>query len=207
MPNGIDLNKYQPVPVRAVPKHPTVMYLGRLEKRKGVKYLLKAYALYADRHPGAKLVIAGDGPDRTKLEQYVQEESIPNVEFLGYITEKQKQQLLAKTDLFCSPALYGESFGIVLLEAMAKGIVTLAGDNPGYAAVMKGRGALSLVNPEDVDQFARRMELLLSDEATRQLWREWALEYVKQFDYPKIVDHYIKVYKQAITHKRNVRNA
>lgn len=203
--NGIDLGHYHARTEKPVGKKPHILYVGRLEKRKGVKYLLQAFALLVERFPGAELHIAGDGPDKEKLTQYVTEESIPNVHFHGYVSDKEKQRLFNATDLFCSPALYGESFGIVLLEAMAKGIVTVAGDNPGYADVMRGRGALSLVNPEDIMQFAKRLELLLTDEETRALWRDWALAYVQQFDYPHIVDRYITVYKQAIKHKQNVR--
>lgn len=205
VPNGIDLQHYHARPEKPVGKKPYILYVGRLEKRKGVKYLLQAFALLVERFPGTELHIAGDGPDKEKLTQFVHEESIPNVHFHGYVSDKEKQHLFNTTDLFCSPALYGESFGIVLLEAMAKGIVTVAGDNPGYADVMRGRGALSLVNPEDTMQFAKRLELLLTDEETRTLWRNWALDYVQQFDYPNIVDQYITVYEQAIKHKKNVR--
>lgn len=202
VPNGIDLKAFKPNKPRPVSDAPIISFVGRLEKRKGVKYLLKAFARLVEKQPNVQLKIAGDGPDRSKLEQFVDDENIPNVTFLGFISDAEKQQLLAESDLFCSPALYGESFGIVLLEAMAKGLVTIAGDNPGYAAVMKGRGSLSLVNPEDTDQFARRMELLLNDEPTRQLWRKWAKEYVAQFDYPLVVEEYIQVYKKAMQQRK-----
>lgn len=205
VPNGIDLKKFKVIKQRPVSDKPVLSFIGRLEKRKGVKYLIKAFALYQAINPGAQLRIAGDGPDRTKLEQLVQDERIGNVTFLGYISEAEKQQLFEESDLFCSPALYGESFGIVLLEAMAKGLVTIAGDNPGYAAVMDGRGALSLVNPQDTEQFARRIQILLEDEATRKLWRSWAHEYVKQFDYSLVVEQYLKVYKQALVHEKKRR--
>ena len=205
VPNGIDLKKFKVIKQRPVSDAPILSFIGRLEKRKGVKYLIKAFALYQAVNPNAELKIAGDGPDRAKLEQLVHDERIDNVTFLGYVSEAEKQQLFEQSDLFCSPALYGESFGIVLLEAMAKGLVTIAGDNPGYAAVMEGRGALSLVNPQDTEQFARRIQILLEDEATRKLWRSWAHEYVKQFDYSLVVEQYLKVYKQALVHEKKRR--
>lgn len=205
VPNGIDLKKFKVIKARLVSDAPVLSFIGRLEKRKGVKYLIKAFAAYQRVNPNAELRIAGDGPDRDKLEQLVQDERISNVTFLGYVSEAEKQQLFEESDLFCSPALYGESFGIVLLEAMAKGLVTIAGDNPGYAAVMDGRGALSLVNPQDTEQFARRIQILLEDEATRKLWRSWAHDYVKQFDYSLVVEQYLKVYKQALVHEKKRR--
>lgn len=197
VPNGIDLTKYKPNKSYKAHKEPTILFLGRLEGRKGVKHLLDAFALYVQQKPLAQLVIAGDGPDREKLEEYVAELEAPNITFLGHVTEEQKKQLFDEADLFCSPAPYGESFGIVLLEAMAKGVITLAGDNPGYASVLQGRGALSLINPKDTAQFARRIEVLLTDEDIRHLWRDWALDAVKQYTYPNIVDQYEALYDAA----------
>lgn len=201
VPNGIDLMTYTPNKSSKVHRTPVILFIGRLEKRKGLKYLFDAFALLQEDGFRADLVIAGDGPDREKLEDYVLSEGIRNVEFLGYITNKQKHAWLAKTDLFCSPAPYGESFGIVLLEAMASGVTVLAGDNPGYSSVLKGRGALSLVDPKDTAQFARQLELLLSDADLRELWRTWALNEVQQYAYPVVVDQYEKLYKQVVKKK------
>jgi len=121
------------------------------------------------------------------------------VHFLGFIDEAQKKELLHTSDLFCSPAIFGESFGIVLLEAMASGLVTVAGDNPGYESVMQGLGKLSLINPKDTSLFAHRLQLLLFDEDLRALWKKWAKDYVRQFDYPKVVDRYEAVYETVLS--------
>lgn len=203
VPNGIDLHKYRFKASYQIHAAPTILYVGRLEKRKGVKYLIDAFALYVAEHPTAQLIIAGDGPDRSKLEEAVQTSHIPNVHFLGFVTEEQKHRLFDEADLFCSPAPYGESFGIVLLEAMAKGVVTLAGDNPGYASVLQGRGALSLCDPTDTTHWARQMDLLLADADLRRLWRSWARQSVRQYQYPNIVDAYEATYKQAVKAKRH----
>lgn len=195
IPNGIDLNKYQPQ--AKLPDQKTILYIGRLERRKGIKYLLQAFKLLQAQQPDIRLIIAGDGSDRAKLEAYVKDNHIANVSFLGYVDEPEKLRLLKQATLFCSPALYGESFGIVLLEAMASKVVTVAGNNPGYSSVLRERGVLSLVNPKDTLEFARRLDLLLHDAGVRQLWQVWASDYVRQFDYPKIFDQYEQLYKQA----------
>ncbi len=200
IPNGIDLKHFRKTTASTVPaKGPkTILYVGRLEGRKGVKYLLRAYAELEAREPDVRLVIAGDGVDREKLELQARELRLKNIEFLGYIDEATKKQLLHTADLFCAPAIYGESFGVVLLEAMASGLVTVAGDNPGYESVMKGLGKLSLVNPKDTPQFAHRLQLLLFDDDLRTLWKKWAKDYVRQFDYPKVVDRYEAVYESVV---------
>jgi phosphatidylinositol alpha-mannosyltransferase len=201
IPNGINLRHFRK-PAAAVqppstgPK--TILYVGRLEHRKGVKYLLEAFAQLQEREHDVRLIIAGDGPDREKLEAEAKELKLKHVEFLGFIDEATKKQLLHSADLFCSPAIFGESFGIVLLEAMASGLVTVAGDNPGYESVMQGLGKLSLINPKDASLFAHRLQLLLFDEDLRTLWKKWAKEYVRQFDYSKVVDHYEAVYETTL---------
>ncbi len=198
IPNGIDLSMYKnPAAKKADSPMQTLLYIGRLEKRKGVEYLLQAYKLLEERGPDVQLIIAGDGPDREKLEAMADELNISNITFLGYISEEEKVNLLTEADLFCAPSLYGESFGIVLLEAMATGVVTVAGSNPGYASVLQELGSLSLVNPKDTEEFARRLDVMLHDEGLRKLWKKWAKTYVQQYNYPTIVDQYTEVYEAA----------
>ncbi len=204
IPNGIDLNHFRRAST-VVPSHPkTILYLGRLEGRKGLRFLLMAYQLVAREIPDVRLVMAGSGPERRRLELLAKELELPNVEFLGYVSEEQKIQLLTSSDLFCSPAVYGESFGIVLLEAMASGLVTVAGDNSGYASVMRGLGSLSLVNPRDTPEFARRLTLLLTEPKLCTLWRSWARQYVKQYSYESVVDQYEALYTRALRKHRGV---
>lgn len=201
--NGIDLTKYRPLEKPVKHKKKTIFYVGRLEKRKGLKYLIEAFALLRDIHPNYELVIAGDGPERTRLEYIIHENKIEGVTFLGYIDEKTKLKYLRESDLFCSPALYGESFGIVLLEAMASGCVTIAGNNTGYEGVLRDRGQLSIVDPRDTVEFARRLALLGNDDELRDLWRKWALAEAAKYDYDHIIDQYMALYKAACTKRTN----
>ncbi len=199
IPNGIDLKKYKtqskPTPTK------NILYIGRLERRKGLKYLLLAFKLLLENYPDVHLIIAGDGSDRLKLEAFTKDNKINNVSFMGYVDEDEKLRLLAQSTLFCSAALYGESFGIVLLEAMASNVVTVAGNNPGYSTVLSGRGAISLVNPKDTVEFARRLDLMLNDGDLRKLWQSWAAKHVREFDYAKVVGQYEHLYKQAAKDK------
>lgn len=199
IPNGIDLAKYKPQKTRSKSIPRNILYIGRLERRKGLKYLLEAFARLADA--SCELRIAGNGPDRQKLEDYAKKLSLKNVRFLGFISEAEKLQLLAEADVFCSPAIYGESFGIVLLEAMAAGVPVVAANNPGYSSVMQGRGFISLIDPKDIEQFAKRLALMLYDEELANLLRSWAVDYVQRFAYDKVVDRYESLYKQLLKDK------
>ncbi len=195
IPNGVDLVTFKKLKNQEKSAAPTILYVGRLEGRKGVKQLIRAFAKIVAKNPDAKLLLAGSGVDRTKLEQIVESEKIPNVEFLGFISDERKIELLQTCDVFCAPALYGESFGIVLLEAMACGIPTVAGDNDGYADVMRGIGEISLVNPRHVDDFARRLEILLREPALRKVWLDWADAEIGQYSYERVADLYAKTYE------------
>jgi len=200
IPNGINISTFESKPRLAI-KHPkikTILFIGRLEGRKGVKYLLRAYRELAARRKDVQLYIAGSGPDEEKLRMYVKENEISRVTFLGFITDQDKIHHLHRADVFSSPATRGESFGIVLLEAMAAGAPIVAGDNIGYLSVMKDTGSISLVNPKDTVDFSRRLEIMAFNEDIRSVWLKWSKEYVKQFDYPKIVAQYEAAYKEAI---------
>lgn len=201
VPNGIDLKKYRPKPSIASTS-PTILYVGRLEKRKGLIYLLRAFRELKNRLPAVRLLIAGEGPEREKLDSYIEEHDLKDIEFLGYVEDAEKVRLMQTADLFCSPAVFGESFGIVLLEAMACGCPVVAGDNPGYEGVLMETGKIGLVSPRQTTDFARRLELLLTDENVRKVWKKWATQYVKQFDYVSIVDQYEEIYKKALRRAR-----
>jgi phosphatidylinositol alpha-mannosyltransferase len=193
IPNGINVESYKAKTVKR--DQNLIVYINRLEKRKGPLQLLKAFAYLKDNlKPDAKLKICSDGPLRDALEQYVALHDIKDVEFLGFITEKQKIDLLSRCGVATYPALYGESFGIVLAEALAMQAPIVAHPNDGYRWTLRETGRISLVNCKDPEAYAHRLHLMLDDDGLRTLWQKWAKTYVKQFDYEKIVDAYEKLY-------------
>ncbi len=197
IPNGIDLARYNWAD-RQPSNNKTVLFVGRLEARKGVKWLLRAFKLLEMSDPNVHLNIVGNGPDREKLELLAEDLKLKNVSFLGFVSEEEKMRLLTTCDLFVSPALYGESFGLVLLEAMASGAMVVAGNNSGYEDVMADLGQLSIINPRDDAEFARRMSVMLNEPKLQTLWRGWSKQYVKRFNYPKIIDAYEQLYVDAV---------
>lgn len=204
IPNGIELEKFKPnEPHRQNKDYKSILYIGRLEKRKAIGQLLKAFQIINSQDKTYHLKIAGDGPQASALKIQAKELKLTNVEFLGHIEEKKKIRLLQSSDVFCSPALYGESFGIVLLEAMASGCTVVAGANPGYENVLKGTGQVSLVNPKDSKEFARKLKMMAADYQLRSMWLKWADHEVKQYSYENIVSKYVKLYKLAYDKKHN----
>jgi phosphatidylinositol alpha-mannosyltransferase len=204
--NGIDLSKYSPAKVKPLAKYnddiKTIVYINRLEKRKGPDLLLAAYREFTKQNKKVRLVIASDGDMRSRLESYVYSYKLPNVEFLGFIDDKTKIRLYASADLFCAPSPYGEGFGIVLLEAMAMGVPYVAGDNSGYRYASADRADKYLINPYKPKLFAKKIDDLLFDQDERDSYRKWAKRYVKQFDYEKVVSQYERIYKKLMADKR-----
>ncbi len=202
IPNGIDMRYFKPP--KAGSEKPEgqkmILYVGRFEARKGVKYLLRAFKVLTQQDQKVRLLLIGDGTDRRKLEQLAFDLAIPpqQYHFAGYVENDEKLKALQGADVFCSPALYGESFGTVLTEAMACNVPIVAGNNPGYATVLTGVGSISLVNPKDTVDFARRLHAMLHEEDLRRVWQKWAKGSIGQYDFRTIVDEYEKLYTKAL---------
>lgn len=197
IPNGVELHDFKKNK-KVKRDTDTILFVGRLEKRKGARYAIKAFVLVKEQRPDAQLLIVGDGPLRRSLENYVNLHEIPDINFLGFVSDEEKKLLFQKATVYTSPALYGESFGIVLAEAMALGTPIVANSIEGYAWVLKETGRMSLVDVENISDYARRLCLMMEDKNLREVWQKWAQEYVKQFSYEKVVDSYEKIYQSLI---------
>jgi phosphatidylinositol alpha-mannosyltransferase len=206
IPNGIDLHEYHTnhEPFKKYKDGKVnIFFIGRLDKRKGVIYLIKAFRKLKQRISDVRLLIGGKGEELEKLQKYVRRHSIKDIEFLGFVSEENKPRYYATCDIFCSPALYGESFGIVLAEAMACGKPIIPGDNRGYRSVIKGRAELLLVNPKKTDRFTQLLRILVEDQELRDFIAEWGLKKVQDYAWPKVCDEVLKTYEEA----RNKRSS
>jgi phosphatidyl-myo-inositol alpha-mannosyltransferase len=197
--NPVDVSIYSDASGIANHKPDRAVFLGRLVKRKGCSQLIDAFADLKKRLPAAELVIAGDGPLRSKLQAKVKRLGLSEaVSFLGFIDEKDKPKFLASASVACFPSLYGESFGIVLVEAMAAGAdVVLGGDNPGYRTIL-AEHAWSLVDPQNRESFADKLYDALSDETKRTQAKLWQGQAVRKYDIEIIGPEIEKVYDLAI---------
>jgi len=164
LPVGMELERFRPPsPPRTCSRDGTVtvLYLGRLEQRKGVARLLRAMALLRPQAPHVRVRIAGDGPERATLERLAGELDLSGVEFLGYVPGEELPALLHSADIFCAPSTHAESFGIVLIEAMAAGLPIIAAANAGYAEVLGNHPGNLLVPPGDARALAGALATLL----------------------------------------------
>ena len=192
VPNGIDASAFHATD--APTRQPFILYLGRLEARKGVVDLLEAYAGMVDDFPGLSLVIAGDGPLAPTLRRRAAR--LPNIRFLGPVDDLEKAALLRRCRVFCAPSRYGESFGIVLLEAMASGAPLVAAANPGYRALLGDDGLL--YPPGDIAALRRQLGRLLRDEALATELQRRGLTRAAAYEWSGIVTTVDEVYHRAL---------
>jgi phosphatidylinositol alpha-mannosyltransferase len=160
VPNGVDIDRFAGAAPMSLPPGPTLLFVGRLDPRKGIDVALRAFAALADRIEGLRFVIAGDGPCRNAVDD-IPERIRSRVIMLGDVAADDLPSVYAAADVFVAPARGHESFGIVLLEAMAAGLPIVATDITGYRQVVRqGREGL-LVAPDSVEDMVRALALVL----------------------------------------------
>ncbi|MCL4459845.1 MAG: glycosyltransferase family 4 protein [Chloroflexi bacterium] len=168
IPNGINLQRFGgDVPPIAELRDGklNILFVGRLEKRKGFKYLLKAFPLVKRALPQARLIVVGAYSEgvKARYEAYVARHNLQDIIFTGYVTADMLPRYYRTCDVFCAPSTGGESFGIVLLEAMASGKPVVASDIEGYRLVVSDSVDGLLVPPKDEEALAETLIRLLQD--------------------------------------------
>jgi phosphatidylinositol alpha-mannosyltransferase len=198
VPNGIDVRRFadaEPIPVRRA--GPNILFVGRFtEPRKGLKYLLRAMPLVQQQFPDARLTVVGAGKPE-KFAGLMERHRVTGVDFVGLVPAAELPRYYAACDVFCAPSIARESFGIVLLEAMAAGRPVVAGDNLGYASVMRhGREGL-LVPPRNPQALALALVRVLADGELRRLMAEQGRQTAAQYDWPILARRVLDVYDRA----------
>jgi phosphatidylinositol alpha-mannosyltransferase len=188
IPNGVDLRLFaHAVPVaRWQDGRPNILFLGRLEARKGLLHLLKAFRLVRKASWDCRLLIAGAGPLEREARRYVMTRRLQGVEFLGRVSDQEKVQLFRTADVFVSPATGQESFGIVLLEAMASGTAIVCSDIHGYKGVVRRNEQALLVPPGDHRAIAAAILRLLAEPDLRERLGASGLERAQLFGWDQI---------------------
>jgi len=204
VPNGVDTKHFSPQ-VSPIEKFCdgklNILFVGRLEKRKGAEYLLKAYQRVKREIPHSRLIIVGQGTRlRSKYEKLVVQSGLKDVVFVGFVKHNDLPRYYKTADVFCAPATGWESFGIVLLEAMAVGKPIVASNIAGYSSLVTHEVEALLVPPKDVKGLAQALITLLNDESMRQQMGANGLATATKYDWQRVarqlLSYYIKVHSE-----------
>jgi len=201
IPNGVDTAHFSP-DVSPIDEFCdgkiNILFVGRLEKRKGLDYLLKAYQRIKREIPNSRLIIVGPGSRlRGKYEKEVKHSDLEDVVFIGHITYDELPRYYKTADVFCAPATGWESFGIVLLEAMAVGKPVVASNIEGYASLVTDGVEGLLVPPKGDERLAQALISLMTDESLRQQMGARGILTAAAYDWKyiarQVLDYYIQV--------------
>jgi phosphatidylinositol alpha-mannosyltransferase len=210
IPNGVDVAHFSPdvSPVEEFCDGKlNILFVSRLEKRKGLNYLLEAFKQVKREIPNSRLIIVGPGTRlRRGYERGVRRSGLQDVVFTGLIPYEELPRYYKTADVFCAPATGRESFGIILLEAMAVGKPVVASKIEGYASVLGHNVDGLLVPPADKDMLARALLSLLTDESLRREMgargRAKALDYSWERIARNVLSYYMRVLSQPPWNKR-----
>ncbi|MGH3443220.1 MAG: glycosyltransferase, partial [Nitriliruptorales bacterium] len=173
-------------------------FVGRLERRKGLEQLVRAFVRVKRHRPTVRLLVVGDGPERARCQQLLTARLRADVLFLGRVDEEDLPRFHASADLYVAPNLGGESFGIVLLEAMAAGLPVVASDIPGFRSVIRDGVEGRLVPPGNVAALAEAIDALLANPALRDALAEQAATSAERYDWPVVVDDLRRIYQRVL---------
>ncbi len=200
IPNGVDTTLFHP----DTPPLPqfrddklNILYHGRIEKRKGLKYLLRAIPLIREHFPNTRFLIGSDGPLRQAYEKLVTEAGWQDVVFLGRVPPETLPSLYTSADVFCAPGTGGESQGIVLLEALASGRAVVASDIPGYRSVIQHQRDGLLVEPGRHEELAWTICHVLGSAEERQRLGEAGRRRAEMFSWERVATQVLAYYLEV----------
>ncbi|GGO41948.1 GDP-mannose-dependent alpha-(1-2)-phosphatidylinositol mannosyltransferase [Streptomyces daqingensis] len=195
IPNGVDVDFFARAEPKAEWQGGTIGFIGRIdEPRKGLPVLMEAFPRILEALPETRLLVAGRGDEKEAVE------GLPapmreRVEFLGMISDEDKARLLRSVDLYVAPNTGGESFGIILVEAMSAGAPVLASDLDAFTQVLDGGEAGELFVTEDAGGLAEAAVRLLGDGARREELRAYGSRHVRRFDWDTVGADVLAVYE------------
>ncbi|MGD9115800.1 MAG: glycosyltransferase family 4 protein [Dehalococcoidia bacterium] len=203
IPNGVDLEHFNPdvAPIEEFNDgRPNILFVGRMEKRKGLNYLLDAFRRVKEAVPEARLIAVGPGTRlRRKYEKQVARQGLKDVVFVGFASYEDLPRYYRTADVFCAPATGSESFGIVLLEAMAMGKPIVASNIEGYASVVSDGVDGVLVPPRDSRGLALSLIGLLNDETRRRRMGAEGMAKARNYGWDSIARRVLDYYKRVLS--------
>lgn len=189
--NGVEVDEIAAVEPYAS-ERPSILFLGRHEQRKGLAVLLEALERLG---PEVECWVIGEGPDTAELRARYREDA--RIRWLGRVSEAEKLARLRGATVFCAPSLGGESFGVVLIEAMAAGTPVVASALDGYRNVATDGVNAVLVPPGDVTALSEALRTVLDDQARRSALRAAGSSRAREFSMVTLVDRYLEIYAEV----------
>ena len=189
--NGIELGDY--LTPTTTPRENAIFFIGRHEERKGLSNLLEAMAMLP---PDVRLWIASDGPQTAELK--IRFAADLRIDWLGRISDSEKISRMGRASVFCAPSLHGESFGVVLLEAMAAGTPVVASNLDGYRNVATDDETALLVETGNVANLASALARVLVDPQLAERLTTNGREHAQRFSMDALADRYIEMYERAL---------
>ena len=210
IPNGIDLERFNP----QVPKikkfsddKTNILFVGRIEERKGLIYLLRAYNILEKKFKKLRLIVVGEGPLKKDCKDYIKKNNLKEVVFEGQIVDK-IASYYRTADIFVAPSIFGESFGLVLLESMACGTPVAAFANKGYAGFLKHKaGGRFLAKPKDYKELAEKIGILIKKPELRKRLAQKGIKEAKEYSWSKIADQVLDFYEFCKKYKTKKRRS
>ncbi len=207
IPNGIDLHKFGAPQIEPIDKfldgRPNVLFVGRMDKRKGFRFLMRAFPYIVEAVPDARLIVVGayDKEDKEPFVRYARMNGLSSVRFVGRVAPEELPRYYKTCDVFCAPSTGFESFGIVLLEAMAAGKPIVASSIRGYRTVMQDGQEGLLVEPENEHAIASAVIRLLRDPGLRQEMGQRGRTKAAHYDWPLVARQVMDVYEELLKQK------
>jgi len=206
IPHGVDLERFSPK-VAPIEKYNdgklNILFVSRLEKRKGAKYLLQAYRRAKKDCPPSRLILVGPGDKaQREYERWVRAVNLQDVVFTGHVPYADLPRYYHTADIFSIPAVGQESFGIVLLEAMAAGKPIVATNIEGYASVVDSGTEGILVKPKDEDALASALVSLANDKGLREQMGAKGRAKAEAMSWPVIAQRTLDFYQECAKEKR-----
>jgi phosphatidylinositol alpha-mannosyltransferase len=197
IPNGVDVDTFaraRPDPRwQGTPEAPTLAFLGRIdEPRKGLQVLAEAFGRVRRQVPGVRLLVAGQGDLDDARARFG--DDVAGVTFLGGVTDEEKAALLTSVDVYVAPQTGGESFGIVLVEAMSAGTAVVASDLGAFRRVLDDGRCGALFTTGDPTSLAERLVEVLGDPARREALRSHGSAWVRRYDWSTVAHQVLEVY-------------